>query len=317
MGGDDIRPEGVDYVLWAMDMGLNWTDTAPHYNNGRSEEGYALVLQARGRENVFMNTKFTPFGPRSRMYRDIFNSLPETEQAQYRNRVAEEIERLSLEDPDYMGNYFTGQAGALRTAIQANLLAEKYSHQLTGKLNLKQEVIDSVEGSLRKLKTDYLDCVLLRSIDTPYEAVNHPELFDGFEALKKAGKVRHLGFSAHNDPGGVLNAAIDSGVYEFGMVAYHYRNAKWLDPVLEKAKKADFGVMAMKASRIIQNPFNRRQTIPDRVQGLQEAVPGDNMTPFQKGFHWALHRPNLTGVVAGITTMEMAKEDIPLALTTA
>jgi hypothetical protein len=37
------------------------------------------------------------------------------------------------------------------------------------------------------------------------------------------------------------------------------------------------------------------------------------MTIFQKGFQWVLQNPNLSGVVAGITNMDMAKEDIPLA----
>jgi predicted aldo/keto reductase-like oxidoreductase len=83
-------------------------------------------------------------------------------------------------------------------------------------------------------------------------------------------------------------------------------------PVLEKAKKADFGVMAMKASRVIQNPFNRRQNIPERAKTLEALMPGD-MTIFQKGFRWALQNPNLSGVVIGMTNMDMAKEDVPLA----
>ncbi len=63
---------------------------------------------------------------------------------------------------------------------------------------------------------------------------------------------------------------------------------------------------------MLQNPFNRRETQPERVKALNALVPGD-MTIFQKGFHWALQNPNLSGVVAGISNMEMAKEDIPLA----
>jgi len=97
-----------------------------------------------------------------------------------------------------------------------------------------------------------------------------------------------------------------------GMIAYHFLNHKWVNPILEKAKKTDFGVMAMKSSRVIQNPFNRRQTLPERVKALDRLVPG-NMTVFQKGFHWALQNQNLSGVVVGISNMEMAKEDIPLA----
>jgi len=64
---------------------------------------------------------------------------------------------------------------------------------------------------------------------------------------------------------------------------------------------------------VVQNPYNRRQTIPERVRALNAAVPGD-MTVFQKGFHWALQNPNLSGVVIGISDMAMAKEDIPLAM---
>ena len=105
---------------------------------------------------------------------------------------------------------------------------------------------------------------------------------------------------------------METGVYSMCLIAYHFLNHKWVGPVLEKAKKADFGVMAMKASRVIQNPFNRRQTIPERVKALEALVPGD-MTIFQKGFHWALQNPNLSGVVIGMTTMDMAKEDVPLA----
>ena len=70
----------------------------------------------------------------------------------------------------------------------------------------------------------------------------------------------------------------------------------------------------MKASRVVQNPFNRRQTIPERASALDKLVPG-NMTLFQKGFHWVLGNPNVSGVVAGISKMSMAKEDIPLAMT--
>jgi predicted aldo/keto reductase-like oxidoreductase len=101
-----------------------------------------------------------------------------------------------------------------------------------------------------------------------------------------------------------------------GMIAYNFFNDKWVGPVIEKAKKADFGVLSMKASRVVQNGYNRRQLVPDRVKRLNAAVPGD-LTLFQKGFRWVLQNPNLSGVVAGITTLDMAKEDIPMAMTKA
>ncbi len=314
MGGDDIRPDNNDFVLWAMDMGLNYFDTAPNYGNGASELGYAAVLKARGRDKVFQVTKANVFPNRTRLYQAIFRSLPEPEQTALRNRATEEIQRRGTENPEYLGNYFTGQAGVLRGTVIANLLAEKYRDRIDNQKEYKQYILDSTERSLKALGTDYVDCLLMRGVETPYEVKNTPEVFEAFELLKKQGKARFLGFSAHTDPAGILDAAIDTGVYSMGMVAYNFLNHKWVGPVLEKAKKADFGVMAMKASRVIQNPFNRRQTIPERVKMLESTVPG-NMTPFQKGFHWALQNPNLSGVVIGITNMDMAKEDVPLAIT--
>jgi predicted aldo/keto reductase-like oxidoreductase len=157
-----------------------------------------------------------------------------------------------------------------------------------------------------------LDCVLMRGIETPYEISHTPEVFEAFEILKKQGKARFLGFTAHTDPAGVLDAAIDTGQYSMGMIAYHFLNHKRVNPVLEKAKKADFGVMCMKAARVIQNPFNRRQTIPERVKAIDALVPGD-ASPFLKAFGYALQNENLSGVVMGISDMDQAQQDLPLA----
>ena len=312
MGGDDIRPDGIDYVLWAVDQGLNYFDTAPQYGGGASERGYAAVLKARGRDNAFQNTKVNAHPNRMMRYQEVFRSLPESEQEALRGQAAELVAQRDLENADYLGGYFTGQGSNMRTHMVANLLSEKYRDKIDSRKEITQVIIDSLEGSLRALGTDHVDCLLMRGIETAFEVKNTPEVFEAFEILKKQGKARFLGFSAHSDPAGVLDAAIDTGVYSMGMIAYHFLNHKRVNPVLEKAKKADFGVMAMKASRVVQNPFNRRQTIPERVKALNQLVPGD-MTIFQKGFHWVLQNPNLSGVVVGITNMEMAKEDIPLA----
>lgn len=313
LGGDDIAPDNNDFVLWAMDMGVNYFDTAMGYNGGRSEPGYAAIHKARGRQNVFQSSKVNLFPNRTRVWRTIFDSLPESEQTQIRDRVAGEIERRGLENPDYFGPYFTGQAGGLRMAMTANILSEKYGEKINKEKEYKQYLVRSVEGTLKALNTDNLDCLLMRGVETPYEISHTPEVFEVFEMLKKQGKVRALGFSAHTDPAGVLEAAIDTGVYSLGLVAYNFMNHKWVGPVIEKAKKADFGVLCMKASRVLQNGLNRRQMLPERVKALEALVPG-NMTLFQKGFQWALQNPNLSGVVAGVGNMDMAKEDIPLAL---
>ena len=58
-----------------------------------------------------------------------------------------------------------------------------------------------------------------------------------------------------------------------------------------------------------------QQQVPDRVKLVEKMMPGEGLNVFQKAFKWALAKPEIHGVVAGIENMEMAKEDVPLAVT--
>lgn len=59
----------------------------------------------------------------------------------------------------------------------------------------KEHIIQSAEGSLRRLKTDYLDILLLHRPDTLMEP---EEVAEAFNELKQSGKVRHFGVSNQN-----------------------------------------------------------------------------------------------------------------------
>ena len=59
----------------------------------------------------------------------------------------------------------------------------------------KEYIINSVEGSLRRLKTDYIDILLLHRPDALMEP---EEVAEAFETLSSSGKVRNFGVSNHN-----------------------------------------------------------------------------------------------------------------------
>ena len=61
--------------------------------------------------------------------------------------------------------------------------------------NSGQHIITSVEGSLQRLQTDYLDILLLH---WPDSLVQPQEVADAFDRLKRAGKVRNFGVSNHS-----------------------------------------------------------------------------------------------------------------------
>ncbi|MCF7832755.1 MAG: aldo/keto reductase [Candidatus Marinimicrobia bacterium] len=59
----------------------------------------------------------------------------------------------------------------------------------------KGHILNSVDQSLKRLKTDYVDTLLLHRPDT---LVEPEEVAEAFNTLESAGKVRHFGVSNHN-----------------------------------------------------------------------------------------------------------------------
>jgi predicted oxidoreductase len=59
----------------------------------------------------------------------------------------------------------------------------------------KEHILSSVKGSLKRLKTDYVDVLLLHRPDTLME---QEEVADAFDSLETGGKVKHFGVSNFN-----------------------------------------------------------------------------------------------------------------------
>jgi len=59
----------------------------------------------------------------------------------------------------------------------------------------KDHILESVEGSLKRLKTDYVDSLLLHRPDALFEP---EEVAEAFTVLKESGKVRYFGVSNQN-----------------------------------------------------------------------------------------------------------------------
>ncbi|MFH5184029.1 aldo/keto reductase family oxidoreductase [Paenibacillus sp. TAB 01] len=59
----------------------------------------------------------------------------------------------------------------------------------------KEHILESVDGILKRLRTDYLDVLLLHRPDT---LVEPEEVAEAFDQLESSGKVRHFGVSNQN-----------------------------------------------------------------------------------------------------------------------
>ncbi len=312
MGGNTISPANYQHVLAAVDRGLNYLDTAPAYGNGASENGYAQVLKSRNRDKVFINSKVSLWDiNRNGLFRNIFDSLPGAEQDKFRTRAQDYIDERKADAPDYFVNYFDGQRAELDDAALSNVMEREYGRKIDRDKNYKQVILRSIDQTLQRLGTDHLDLLMCpHGANTAYELLNFPEIFDAFEVLKKAGKVRHLGVSAHTDPAGILNAAIEAKVYSAAMVAYNVVNSPRVAPALDRAKRSDLGVIAMKVARPVHP--GRAAAAPERLKLIDTAMPGSLKVP-QRAYLWALKNPNIAAVNSEMVNQQMVDDNLPLA----
>jgi len=99
----------------------------------------------------------------------------------------------------------------------------------------------SVERSLRRLRTAFLDCVLIHSSRNDENVLSHTPALETLFRLKDEGKIGQVGASTHTVEGGRLAADLCDCV----MVAYNKNHADRRD-VIEHARRAGKAVLIKK-----------------------------------------------------------------------
>lgn len=100
----------------------------------------------------------------------------------------------------------------------------------------------SVEQSLRRLKTDYLDIVLVHCDDADESALRDTDVIASLQRLKDRGDILAIGASTKSVAAGLL--ALE--VCDIVMVTYNLGDTSQL-PVLDKADARNKGVLVKKA----------------------------------------------------------------------
>ncbi len=192
-GASRLRQE-PELVLHALDLGINYFDTAESYTGGTSEETIGKALRGK-RDRVYLTSK----------------------------------------------GHFSAHASS-------------------------DDMMQSLEGSLRRLQTDYIDVYFNHAVNNVERLKN--EAFYAFtERAKQQGKIRYVGLSGHcGRLVACLEYAISRKAFDVMLVAYNFGQDpsflqsftrrfdfiainQELPRVIKKAKAAGMGVVAMKTLR--------------------------------------------------------------------
>jgi predicted aldo/keto reductase-like oxidoreductase len=107
----------------------------------------------------------------------------------------------------------------------------------------KAEVIKDMDDSLKALRTDHVDIWHLHGRDTPDSITD--EAVEAQEMLKKQGKTRFIGISAH-DINAVVDKIVKLGKHDVVQTTYSYPLGSDRNAALHKLHEAGIGVVAMK-----------------------------------------------------------------------
>lgn len=167
------------------------------------------------------------------------------------------------------------------------------------------------EGSLKRLDVDCVDILLVHGARTP-DILANDDVLNLFEKFKKQGKIRFKGVSCHQDPVGVLTAAVRSGNYDIITIAYSafsgslvredgvyadYLQRSGIEQLIDLAKKHDVGVIAMKTMA----GGNRQDLSKYREKGL--SLPRAKLK-------WVLENKYVASALSELLTFDILEENL-------
>ncbi len=110
-----------------------------------------------------------------------------------------------------------------------------------------EEVTEQLNISLERLGIDYVDILYLHAIQT-YDSALYEPILKNLKKAKKSGKARFLGVSTHRNMPEVIDAVIDSKVYDIVLTSYNFqmKDSEEMETALKRADDAGIGIVGMK-----------------------------------------------------------------------
>ena len=170
-----------------------------------------------------------------------------------------------------------------------------------------ETVRDSIDRSLRRLNTDYVDLVQLHSCDIP--DLEKGDIVRALEDARDAGKTRMIGYSGDND---AAHWAVDSGVFATLQTSFNVVEQRaFSSGLLEKCAEKGIGVIVkrpiagatwgMARSGMDSSRRGYDNTYLQRCRDVQSAgdVPGEPDDPIIAAMGFTLAHPEIHVAIIG------------------
>jgi predicted aldo/keto reductase-like oxidoreductase len=167
-----------------------------------------------------------------------------------------------------------------------------------------------LNDQLSKLQTDHVDFYMFHGVrGHSLEQINRLGLFDKMLAAKAEGRVRHIGFSFHDDHAGFLKLVDGWDQWEFCQIQYNY-----MDTENQAGTKGLEYAAAKGIPVIVMEPVlgGKLATAPNSVRALFEDHPVKK-PPVRWALDFVWNRPEVSLLLSGMSTMAQLEENIAYA----
>ena len=159
------------------------------------------------------------------------------------------------------------------------------STKFSSEHNHYQDVKFSLEKSLRRLNTDYID---LYQVHWPNSAIPIEETMKALLELKAAGKIRHIGVSNFNINDFLVAQKLSNFQIESNQIEYNFFERSMGEQLFPYAKENDLMIIAYsplrrapKGEEILRNVAQKYQRSPAQIV-LNWLIMHDNVVPIPK-----------------------------------
>ncbi len=163
------------------------------------------------------------------------------------------------------------------------------------------EMMEMLNTSLRRLKTDYVDCLLVHQVGKAsggeaVERLQNQELFKAMELAKRQGKVRFFGCSGHDeDLMAVMNYAVTIPEFSVFLNRINFRAYPGQPEFFQQVRAKGLGMTVMK-------------TLSGARHADLKPFQGEKTTYRQASLKWVLSNPDISGLVISISSREQVDE---------
>lgn len=211
------------------------------------------------------------------------------------------IERAAEAGINYFDTARGYQGGNNERMVGAALKGKRNSLILSSKTHseTKERALADLDVSLKELGTDHLDIWYLHAKSKPEQVTD--ELMEAQNIAKQQGKIRFAGISSHSGQKELFPAVIAKKHFDVILTAYNFTMDPGMDPLIQSAKDAGIGIVAMKVM----------------AGGLRTIKPGNShYDVFQRDgamlsmLKWVLRNKNVDTTIPSITDLDQLEMNL-------